>query len=462
MRHLTDTPIVIEQMAEQKRAQADLALEREEKVVGRVMKIRLYPFVPARAEGVRITDVDGKDYLDFIASAAVIQVGYRHPTVRDAVVNTLDRIWTSMHCCYPTTGAIELAERLAKLLPGDFEKRVWFGTTGSDANDCLSRLLPKATGRRRIITYVGAYHGQTTGSALMSGHQTQADVIGMGNVTKVPYPDPYRCSWGPCSREGCSLKCLDFVERTLQTISPAADTAAIVMEAMQSDAGDIVPPANYIPALRKLCDAHGVWLVFDEVKSGLGRTGKWFAFEHAGVVADAVSLGKPLGGGLPLSAVVGRRELLDQPTYNLFTLGGSPAPCAAGSAVLDVLESEQLLANATARGRELIDGFESLAKRHPLIGDVRGMGLMLGVELVRDRTTREPATREAARLAYRCFELGLIVIYCGIHGNVIELTPPLTITSEDVQEALAKFDRALDDIEAGRFDDAKLAPYAGW
>jgi len=234
------------------------------------------------------------------------------------------------------------------------------------------------------------------------------------------------------------------------------------MEAVQSDAGDIVPPVNYIPALRKLCDERGIWLVFDEVKAGLGRTGKRFAFQNAGVTADAVSLGKPLGGGLPLSAVVGRRELLDVPAFNLFTLGGSPAPCAAAGAVLDVLEQENLLANATERGSQLLQGLQALAARHALIGDVRGVGLILGIELVRDRGTREPAGREAARLAYRCFELGLIVIYCGLHGNVIEMTPPLTISSKDVDEALAILDQALSDIEAGRFDDAKLAAYSGW
>jgi len=444
------------------RTPSELALEREGTSIGKVMKIRVYPFVPVAAEGVRLTDIDGKEYLDFIAAAAVVQTGYKHPAVQQAIHQALDGVWTAMHCCHPHTHAIDLAEKLMALVPGDFEKRVWFGATGSDANDCLSRLLPKATGRRRLISFIGAYHGQTTGSALLSGHQTQADVIGLGNVTKLPYPDPYRCAHGPCSRDGCSLKCLDQIKYALQTTSPASDTAAIVLEAMQSDAGDIVPPANFLPALRKLCDEHGIWLVFDEVKTGLGRTGKWFAFQHAGIVPDAISLGKPLGGGLPLSAVVGRAELLDVSTYNLFTLGGSPAPCAAGLAVIKVVEEQKLRENATAMGRLLLDGLRQLAKTHPLIGDVRGMGLIIGIELVRNRETREPAAREAARLAYRCFELGLIVIYCGIHGNVIELTPPLTITEADVDEALSVLDQALSDIEAGRFDDAKLAPYSGW
>ena len=264
-----------------------------------------------------------------------------------------------------------------------------------------------ATGRRRLITYVGSYHGQTTGSALMSGHQTQATVIGLGNVTKVPYPDPYRCLHGPCSRDGCSLRCLEHVERyALETISPAADTAAIVIEAVQSDGGDIVPPANYLPALRELCDRHGIWLVFDEVKTGFGRTGKMFAFEHSDVVPDAVAMGKPVGGGLPLSAVVGRRELLDVATYDLFTLGGSPVPCAAGMAMLDVLAEEDLVANAAARGAELLAGFEALQETHELIGDVRGRGLIIGVELVTDRATRTPAPTDAHRLAYRLSSSG--------------------------------------------------------
>ena len=180
-----------------------------------------------------------------------------------------------MLCCHSNGPATDLAEQLCALLPGDFAKKAWFGTSGSDANDCIARLLPLATGRRRLVSFVGGYHGTTSGSAALSGHQAQASVIGGGNVTKVPYPDPYRCLHGPCSREGCSLKCLEHVERyALGAVSPAADTAAIIVEAVQSDGGEVVPPANFLPALRELCDRHGIWLVFDEVKIGLGRTGQ--------------------------------------------------------------------------------------------------------------------------------------------------------------------------------------------
>jgi 4-aminobutyrate aminotransferase len=442
---------------------AEASLAREGELVANVLKIRFYPFVAAEAEGSWMSDVDGKRYLDLSASGGVAQTGYRHPAVEAAVRDQLDRLPTAMLCCYAHEGAISLAERLCGLLPGSFEKKAWFGATGSDANDCCARLLPLATGRRRLITYVGAYHGTTSGSAALSGHQAQAAVVAAGHVTKVPYPDPYRCAWGPCSRDGCSLKCLDYLERfALGATSPALDTAAVLIEAIQSDGGEIVPPTNYLPALRELCDRHGIWLVIDEVKTGLGRTGRWFAFEHSGVIPDAVTLGKPLGGGLPLSAVVGRAELLDVPTFSLFTLGGSPLPCAAGLATLSAIEQDGLLANASAMGARMLEGLQDIEARTRLIGDVRGKGLMLGVELVRDRNSREPAPIETHRLVYRLFELGVLTIYSGLHGNVVELTPPLTIQPDEVDHALATFERAVADVEAGRFDDSKLAPYAGW
>ena len=444
-------------------ARAPAILARESAALADVLKIRFYPFVAASAAGVRMTDADGREYLDFTGSGGVAQTGYGHPRVREAIVGALERHHTGMLCCHAAEPATALAERLCGLVPGAFAKKAWFATTGSDANDCVGRLLPMATGRRRLITFVGGYHGTTSGSAVLSGHQTQAAVIGGGHVTKVPYPDPYRCPHGPCDREGCSLRCLEQLERyALGAVSPAGDTAAVLIEAVQSDGGEVVPPANYLPALRELCDRNGIWLVFDEVKTGLGRTGRMFAFEHAGVVPDAVTLGKPLGGGLPLSAIVGRAELLDVPTYSLFTLGGSPLPCAAALATLDVIEDEQLVDNAARMGERLVEGLRAIQARSRLVGDVRGRGLMVGVELVRERATREPAPVETHRLVYRMFELGLLTIYSGLDGNVVELTPPLTIGPDDVDEALGVFERALADVEAGRFDDAKLAPFAGW
>jgi 4-aminobutyrate aminotransferase len=438
-------------------------LARESATLAHVLRIRFYPMAVARADGVRVWDADGNEYLDLIAAGGAVQVGFGHPAVKAAIRNELDRTFSNMLCCYPSAAQVMLGERLLERWPHDSGHKVWFGATGSDANDCLAKLLPAAAGRRRLITYVGAYHGQTTASAAMSGHSTQARVIGGGNVTKVPYPYCYRCLWGCADADTCDLQCLRYLEEfALASVSPADDTAAIILEPMQSDGGDIVPPERYVQALRELCDRHGIWLVFDEVKTGLGRSGRFFMHEHFDVRADAVSIGKPLGGGLPLSGVIAAPEVLDQDTYNLYTLGGSPVPCAAGIATLDVLEAEQLLANAERVGAYLRRGLRELAGTHACIGDVRGLGLMLGTELVEDQGTRKPAPRTAARLVYRCFELGLLVIYCGLLANVIEMTPPLTLSERDADEALAIMDHALADVEAGRFDDAKLDRFAGW
>lgn len=438
-------------------------LARERAAMGSVHKIRFYPLVVEDAEGSRLRDPDGNEYLDLIGAGGAIQAGYRHPEVRRRLVAELDRSWSQMLCCFPTPPAIDLAERLCALVSGDFDKAAWFGTTGSDANDCLYKLVPVARGRRRLISFVGAYHGQTAGSTALSGHSTQAKVIGSGAVTKVPYPYCYRCPWGREDADTCDLACLRFIEEfALAAVSPAEDTAAVLLEAMQSDGGDVPAPPRFLRGLRELCDRHGIWLLFDEVKSGLGRSGRVWAFEHAGVTADAVSIGKPLGGGLPLSAVVGRREILDVDLYNLYTLGGAPAPCAAGLATLDVIRDEDLAGNAARVGGYLRAGLRDLQERHACIGDVRGLGLMNGIELIEDRRTKAPAARLAARLVYRCFELGLVVIYCGLLANVIETTPPLTLSEGDVDEALGILDQALADVTSGRFDDAKLAPYAGW
>ena len=437
-------------------------LAREGSAMGRVHQIRFYPLVVARARGCRVWDADGNEYLDLIGAAGVMQTGYGHPRVVKAIREELGRVHSTMHCCYPSPTSIALAERLKQSFDSPWPTKVWFGTTGSDANDCLAQLLPLATGRQRLITFEGAYHGLTSGSAALSGHSAQARILGGGHITKVPYPYCYRCPWGS-EPETCDLPCLRFIdEHILQTVSPGADTAAVILEAMESDGGDIPAPRRFLRGLRELCDRYGIWLVFDEVKIGLGRSGTMWAFEQSGVSADAITVGKPLGGGLPLSAVIARSELLDQDVLMLHTLAGAPVACAAGLATLAVVSEEGLLQRAALVGALLQDGLRELSNRHQCIGDVRGMGLMVGFELVEDRQTKQPAPLLAARFVYRCFELGVVVLYCGLHGNVIELTPPLTIGEGEVAQALEVFDRALADVTAGRFDDGKLARFSGW
>jgi 4-aminobutyrate aminotransferase len=445
--------------------QTDALIARDGVALADVLKIRFYPFAVEGASGCTITDVEGHDYLDFTSGWAVANTGYGQGEIVDAVVDQMRRISFATLTAFINEPAVRLAEELIALMPGDFEKKAWFGLHGSDACDALSKLLPLATGRPRLLTYIGGYHGQTGGAAALSGHTAQALVAGNGNVVKVPYPYCYRCPFGASDPESCNLACLDYIKNLVMgTICPPHLTAAVLVEGVQSDGGDVVPPDNYFPALAQLCEEHGILLAFDEVKVGFGRTGRWFSFEHAGVVPQAVAMGKSIGSGVAaLSAVVARADILDvAPAINMFTVAGNPVSATAGLATIEYIRKHDLVANAARIGKRLLDGFQNLAAAHPLIGEARGKGMILGVELVRDRRTKEPAAIEAAKLVYRCKELGLLLFYGGIYSNVIEVTPPLVMTPEEADRGLAVFEEALSDVEEGRFPEEKLGPYAGW
>jgi 4-aminobutyrate aminotransferase len=237
----------------------------------------------------------------------------------------------------------------------------------------------------------------------------------------------------------------------------------VIVEAVQSDGGDIVPPPQFLPMLAEVCRRHDIYLVVDDVKVGMGRTGEMFSFQHFDVTPDVVVLGKSLGGGLPLSAVVARQEILDVgPALALFTTTGNGLSCAAGLATIEAIEQDGLVENARVVGNYLNDRLRDLMDKHPLVGDVRGLGMIQGVELVRDRETKEPAPSEAAKVVYRAFELGLLVFYVGMFSNVLEITPPLILTQAEADEGVAILDQALSDVEAGKVSDEVVAPYAGW
>ena len=424
-------------------------------------KIRFFPLVVERGEGCRIIDPDGRRYLDFTSAWALANTGYSHPYIRQAIVEELERsafagLVSGMH-----EPAVKLAEKLVALVPGDFDKKVWFGLSGSDANETVGRLLPMATGKRRIVSFIGGYHG-TTGTAMgMSAHIAMTPVIGGANVVKVPYPNPYRCPFG-VGPEGGAERAIRFLEDYLfKTICPPDDVAGIIVEPLQSDGGDVLPPPDFLPMLADLCRRHDICLVVDEVKVGMGRTGRMFAFEHAGITPDVVVLGKSLGGGMPVSAVVGRREILDV-GFSVFTAMGNAVGCAAALANVEAIEQDGLVAHARRAGSHLSRRLHALAESCPLIGDVRGLGLFQGVELVRDRATREPATVEAAKVCYRAFELGLLVFYVGMASNVLEITPPLVIDEAEIDEGVDLLGQALADVAAGRVGDEQVARFAGW
>ncbi|HVI39886.1 MAG TPA: aspartate aminotransferase family protein [Anaerovoracaceae bacterium] len=431
--------------------------------IGNVLKLRFYPITVEKGKGSKLIDVDGKEYIDFNAGWAVANTGYCHPRIIKAVHKQMQRLSFSSLTSVLSTESIELAEKLKELTPGSFDKKVWFGHSGSDANEFIAKIAPLASGRPRILTFVGSYHGQTMGSYVMSGHPAQSKFIGGGNVVKLPYPYCYRCVFDKKPSD-CGLFCLNYIKDYIfKSVCRPEQVAALVIEAIQSDGGDIVPPDGFLKGLQEICNERGIYFIIDEVKVGFGRTGKFFGFENWDVVPDAVIMGKPMASGQPLSAVVGRKELMDAGVgQHLFTTAGNPVACAAGLETLSVIKEEKLEENAAKIGNYLLEQFHKLEEKHEIIGDVRGKGLITGIELVKDRVTKEPADELAALVVYRSYELGLLYYYAGIHSNVLEFTPPLVITMKQAKKAVKIIDQSIEEVLAGKITGEKLKDFAGW
>lgn len=434
-------------------------MARDAGSIAGIQKLRFGPFAIRAGDGNRLIAADGRTLIDFSASWGAASLGHGHPALVEAVQRTLSAMPGASILSTVNEPAVSLAEKLLELTPGKGERRVWFGHSGSDANETIIRAVEAATGRKRVIAFVGAYHGGTTLSMSVSGHTAQAHAAPRPGLFLLPYPNPYRPHF-PGAVGEATLAHLDYL---LATVCPGHDTAAILIEAIQSDGGLLVPPPGFLAAVANRARRHGILLVCDEVKVGLGRTGMMHAFAAEGVEPDLISFGKGLGGGLPLSAVVGPADILDRQTaFAMQTLCGNPVSCAAGNAVLETIAREGLVDNAAQRGAEIMAGLRRLAERHPQIGDIRGRGLAIGVELVVDRTSREPASRFCQKVVYRCFELGLLLFYVGLRSNVLELTPPMTLTTPEAATGLDILDRAIGDVAAGRVPDAAVAAYAGW
>jgi len=438
-------------------------IQQEMDSISEVMKLRFYPFVVESAKGAYMYDPEGKEYLDFGAGWGVANLGYGHPRIIEAVVRQLEKLSFSGPISAIEEQSVLLAEELIALTPGEFEKSVWYGHSGSDANEFISKIVPIATERPKILSFVGSYHGQTMGAYAMSGHPSQSKIASGGDVVKVPYPYCCRCAFEK-KTDSCGLFCLKYIEDYIfEFVARPTQIGAVIVEAIQCDGGDIVPPANFLKGLQNLCRKHGILLIVDEVKAGFGRTGKLFAFENFGVIPDVVVMGKPLGCGMPLSAVVGRRELMDAVTAaHLFTTAGNSVACAAAREGLRVIKDEMLAENALHLGEYLTNAFADLQKKFECILETRGRGLLQGIELVKDRCTKTPDGQLAAKVTYRAFELGLIHFYAGVFNNVLEFTPPLVITQKQAETAIEIIDQAIGDALEGKVSDEKIAPYAGW
>ena len=437
---------------------ANSLLERDARVLAGVGKLRTYPLTIRNARGNRLIEEDGREVLDLSGAAGAALLGYGHPAVIAGAQRGFTECASASDMFGASEAAVSLAEDLLTLCPFATDHKVWFGHSGSDANDMVMRAVQAATGRRRFLSFYGAYHGGVSGSMSVSSHPSQMHSLPRAGLVQIPYANPYRPIGGDAAQ--AVFDQLDFL---FSCGAPPEDIGALFIEPLQSDGGMIVPPPGFLAELVARCRAHGILIVSDEVKVGLARPGCWHCFDAEGFTPDIVTFGKGLGSGVPISAVVAPRAIMDfQEAFALITTTGNAVSTSVARAVLATIEEEKLYDNAAARGEQIMSGLRRLQERHALIGDVRGRGLAIGMELVRDRATKEPATREAAKVVLRGYQLGAAFTYVGMFSNVPELTPPLTLTSAEADEAVSIIGQAVADVEDGKVSDDEVAAFAGW
>ncbi len=406
--------------------------------------VKDYPLVVDRAEGMVLTDMDGNRFLDFAAGIAVCATGHCHPRVVAAIQRQAERL---LHLCaidfyYPQV--VELAERLAALAPGDSKKRVYFANSGAEGVETALKLARLRTGRQKIVACFGAFHGRTMGALSLTASKAthrRGYAPFLPEVHHTHYASCYRCPVG--GEPGtCKVECLDLLEKTLfNTVAPPEEIAAIVVEPVQGEGGYFVPKPEFLERIARLAKEHGILVIADEVQSGFGRTGKMFACEHFELEPDILVLGKGIASGMPLSAVVASDELMQwRSGGHGSTFGGNPVSCEAALATIELLE-EGLIDNVTKMGDYLKGRLQGLMEKHACIGDVRGLGLMLAVDLVKDRESREPDGELLEKVLYSAFEKGVAFLGCG--ASSVRIAPPLIITESEADIAVDILDQVL-------------------
>ena len=411
---------------------------------------RSYPLVAKRGRGVRIEDVDGNQFLDFAAGIGVCSTGHCHPEVVKAIQDQAAELIHMSGTDFYYEAMIQLAERVSKIAPMPGPHKFYYGNSGAEAVECALKLARYHTGRQNIIAFYGAFHGRTMGAlSLTASKAQQRRRFGplVPGITHVRYPYAYRgCSGGPQEEEAFALGCARFIEEKLfKTTMPPEEVAAIFVEPIQGEGGYVVAPTIFMQELRKICDRHGILLVADEVQSGVGRTGKWWAIEHTGVEPDIVCIAKGIASGMPLSVCMTRAHIMDwKPGSHASTFGGNPVCIAAAMATLDVLEREGV-ANAAKVGNAMMQRLKEWPKKHPIVGDVRGRGLMIGIEIVKDQGTREAAAEWRNQIETLAFDRGLLILGCG--ETSIRLAPPLIVSPEEADIALDILEESIAEVE---------------
>jgi 4-aminobutyrate aminotransferase len=410
---------------------------------------RFYPLVVESGKGCIVKDVDGNEYIDFNSGLVCMGVGHNHPKVVAAIKNQCDRFLHYSNTDFYYREVVDLAEKLAQITPGGSEKKVYFGNSGAEAVEAAVKLAKWHSRRQLFIGFTGAFHGRTIGAlSFTASKPTQKRYFFplMPGVTHVPYAYCYRCPF-KLTYPDCHYWCVDFIdEYVLQKYVPPEDTAAILFESIQGEGGYVVPPPEYFQRIKKLADKYGLLLIDDEVQSGMGRTGKWFAIEHWGVEPDIVCTAKALASGLPLGATIAKAKIMDWvPGSHASTFGGNPLSCVAASAVIDVVKEEKLLENATKQGSYILKRLAELKEQSEIVGDVRGKGLMIGMEIVEDKESKKPAPQKVTEIMMRSWKRGINVITCG--ASTIRIAPPLIITRDLVDSALDIIEDVTKEVE---------------
>jgi 4-aminobutyrate aminotransferase len=406
---------------------------------------RDYPLVIAKGEGAVVEDVDGNVFLDFAAGIAVNSTGVSHPDVVKAIADQAAKFIHMSGTDFYYEPQVRLAEELARLVPIDGDVRSFFGNSGTEATEAALKLSRHYTKRQNIIAFLGSFHGRSLGSlSLTASKAIQRRGFGpfMPGVYHAPYPDVYRFNG---SADACAESSLSYIRDQIFThLSAPDEIAAIVVEPIQGEGGYIVPPAAFLQGLRELATEHGILLVVDEVQSGMGRTGKMFASEHFGLKADIVNIAKGIASGLPLGVTAARADVMAWPPgAHASTFGGNPVSCAAALATIRLLK-DQFVKNAATIGEHLMNGCRALQQKYPIVGDVRGKGLMIGIELVRDRQTKVRAVEERGALVQAMFRRGILILGAG--KNAVRLSPPLVVTREQADTVLRMLDESFAEV----------------
>ena len=408
----------------------------------------------ANARGASLFDVEGREYIDFGSGIAVMNVGHSHPKVVAAIQQQAEKFTHTCFMVTPYGAPVDLAAHLCRVVPGDFPKAVMFANSGAEAVENAVKIARYQTQKPAIIAFENGFHGRTLlGMTLTS--KVKPYKFGFGpyapEVYRMPFAYCYRCPH-KLSYPSCDVACAEALNEFFISHVAPESTAAIIVEPVQGEGGFIAPPKEYFQRLKTICEANQVLFIADEIQSGMGRTGPMFAMEHYGVVADLTTVAKSLAAGMPLSAVVGRKEIMDavHPSGIGGTYGGNPVACAAALAVMDLFEEENLLKRGKALGAKLQARLKAFEKEFDLIGDVRGLGPMMAMELVTDREKKTPATGEAKTLVKYCFDRGLILLACGAHGNVIRLLMPLVIDDTQLDQGMEIIYDGLASLQSNR------------